>query len=247
MTSLAQICLAPLLLLQGWLVRRRTPGLPEAAGPRAGSGGSGEPLRLLIVGDSAAAGVGAANQGTALAGQLVRHLSAAYHVQWELDATTGATTRSALQHFNQRPARDFDIALISLGVNDVTSAVSMARWRRQHADLRALLRRRFQLTALLVFGIPPMSRFPALPQPLRWYLGSRARAFTRALQHDVAGEDGSRYFGLDFTDDVTQMAPDGFHPGPGIYAEWGRRAATAIERMRLDEAACACAKVATRR
>jgi hypothetical protein len=25
-----------------------------------------------------------------------------------------------------------------------------------------------------------------------------------------------------------QMAPDGFHPGPGIYAQWGHRAAARI-------------------
>ena len=65
---------APLLLWQGRRVRRDTPKLPEAEGPRDGIAGAdrpGRPLRLLIVGDSSAAGVGASVQDEALAGRLV--------------------------------------------------------------------------------------------------------------------------------------------------------------------------------
>jgi hypothetical protein len=57
--------LGPLLLLQGRHVRRVTPRLAEAVGPRDGTAGNGPPLRLLIVGDSAAAGVGVPVQGRA--------------------------------------------------------------------------------------------------------------------------------------------------------------------------------------
>ena len=114
---------------------------------------------------------------------------------------------------HEEPAQSFDVALVSLGVNDVTSGMSVTRWRQQHARLRALLRGRFEVSRLLVFGIPPMNRFPALPQPLRWCLGSRAIAFSRALESDVAAEANSRFLALDFTEDVTQMARDGFSPG----------------------------------
>ncbi len=58
--ALVTAALAPLLLWQGRHVRRVTPRLPEAAGPRAGTTGHGPPLRLLVLGDSAAAGVGVA-------------------------------------------------------------------------------------------------------------------------------------------------------------------------------------------
>ena len=54
MTTLA---LAPLLVVQGWYVKRITPRLPEAEGARQGVTGQGQRLRLLVVGDSAAAGV----------------------------------------------------------------------------------------------------------------------------------------------------------------------------------------------
>ncbi|MET3217482.1 UNVERIFIED_ORG: hypothetical protein ABIC48_005266 [Burkholderia territorii] len=52
--------LGPLLFAQGRYVRRVTPRLPEAAGPRDGVAGGGPPLRVLAVGDSAAAACRAA-------------------------------------------------------------------------------------------------------------------------------------------------------------------------------------------
>ncbi|MFO1375109.1 MAG: hypothetical protein U1E99_11105 [Agitococcus sp.] len=47
MTTLA---LAPLLVVQGWYVKRITPRLPEAEGARQGITGQGQRLRLLVVG-----------------------------------------------------------------------------------------------------------------------------------------------------------------------------------------------------
>src|SRR5689334_20066239 len=70
----ASIALVPLLALQGRRVRRVTPRLPEPPGPRAGLAGDGPPLRLLILGDSSAAGVGAPSQDEALSGRLVSEL-----------------------------------------------------------------------------------------------------------------------------------------------------------------------------
>ena len=69
--KLAAIGLAPVIIAQGLYVRRVTPRLPEPEGERSGVNGAGPPLSLLILGDSAAAGVGVATQDQALSGQLV--------------------------------------------------------------------------------------------------------------------------------------------------------------------------------
>ncbi|WP_236040775.1 hypothetical protein [Marinobacter nauticus] len=51
--------LFPVLLYQGKRTRRVTPRLPEATGDYAGQYGEGEPVfRLLVLGESTAAGVG---------------------------------------------------------------------------------------------------------------------------------------------------------------------------------------------
>ncbi len=52
--ELTLLPLAPVYLLQGRYVRRVTPRLPEAPGPRAGALGAGSELRLLLVGGIAA-------------------------------------------------------------------------------------------------------------------------------------------------------------------------------------------------
>ncbi|HLM69468.1 MAG TPA: hypothetical protein VK358_18145, partial [Longimicrobium sp.] len=54
-STLGTALLAPVLVLQGKRVRRTTPRLPEAAGPRTGAvAGRGAPVRLLVLGESTA-------------------------------------------------------------------------------------------------------------------------------------------------------------------------------------------------
>lgn len=95
--QLLTLTLGPLLLLQGRRVRKTIPLLPEPPGERCGVQGRGPLLRLLLLGDSAAAGVGAGHQDAALVGNLVRELSESFGVDWVLQAQTGATTRSTSQ------------------------------------------------------------------------------------------------------------------------------------------------------
>ena len=225
---LATLALGPLLYVQGKSVRRRVPRLPEPLGSREGTTGFGPDLRLLIVGDSSAAGVGAKHQDEALLGQLVEHLSTSFTVHWALVARTGATTSSTFRHLRELDARRFDIAITSLGVNDVTSGVTRKAWQSQQIALRKLLRERFGVTEIIVSGLPPVHGFPALPQPLRWWLGARARSFDDDLKRDIKIEGGASFLSLRFTDDVSLMASDGFHPGPGAYREWARLASLAI-------------------
>ena len=56
--KLSTLALLPVVVLQGLKVRKNTPRLAEASGDRAGICGQGQPLSLLILGDSAAAGGG---------------------------------------------------------------------------------------------------------------------------------------------------------------------------------------------
>ena len=72
-----------------------------------------------------------------------------------------------------------------------------------------------------------MHEFPALPQPLRWYLGERAKDFNRALMN-LSESRGAVFVPLDFSADGGGMATDGFHPGPSIYRQWARVAGEKI-------------------
>lgn len=216
----ATIALGPLLLLQGRHVRRVTPVLPEPPGPRAGRCGKGLALRLLILGDSAAAGVGAATQGEALSGQLVRALSPRFDLRWKLIARTGATTLETLETLAGIEREPFDVVVTSLGVNDVTGGRSPRRWMIDQARLVALLREEFGASRILLSALPPMHLFPALPQPLRAYLGAQALRYNAALRAFAQTAPACTWVPLEVTQDRDHMAHDGFHPGPQIYAAW---------------------------
>jgi lysophospholipase L1-like esterase len=181
-----------------------------------------------VLGDSAAAGVGAPHQSAALAGRLVARLSRHATVDWLLCARTGATTDSTRRTLSEMPAREFDVAVTSLGVNDAIAGTPIGRWRQDQRALREQLKTSFRVESILVSGLPPVSQFPALPQPLRWFLGRRCRALDGALARDVADDPMSAYLPLDFLSDVEWMAEDGFHPGPVIYDAWAGELASRI-------------------
>lgn len=210
--------LAPLMLVQALYVKRTIPRLPEPEGERAGEVGQGLPLRLLITGDSAAAGVGVAHQTQALAGQLSGRLAADFALHWSLEALTGRTTLQAMDHLRQLPPQHFDVAVISLGVNDITAGVSARRWITRLHQLTELLALRFQVRQVVFSPVPPMHLFPALPQPLRAYLGARARHFNQALTRYVGDEPRAALAQPELTGLST--ASDGFHPGAEAYAAW---------------------------
>ncbi len=226
--TFATILLGPLLLYQGRRVRKRIPLLPEPPGDRFGMKGTGPELRLLVIGDSAAAGVGAESQQEALLGQIVQGLTSRFTVHWKLHAVTGATTASTIDRLQHLESSAYDVVVTSLGVNDVTAMVGRTNWINQQNSLRTKLMELFQPKLIVLSGFPPVHAFPALPQPLRWYLGRRSQELDRDLNRDISRLPGIRHIPLDFAHGPHLMATDGFHPGPPAYTLWGQRVAEVI-------------------
>jgi len=228
--TLAKILLGPLLLMQGLYTRRVTLRLPEAEGERLGEAGSGDVLRLLIVGDSAAAGVGAVTQGEALSGQLVERLADNYRVSWKLWARSGLDSQGLLDLLEQYAPEPFDVALLSIGVNDITSSLTLDQWLARQQRLIALLCDKFAVRQIVLSPLPPMHLFPALPQPLRWFLGCRARRFNAHLADLATRVDQCTMLTTPLAPEPGLMASDGFHPGPMLYRQWADDAARVIDQ-----------------
>lgn len=228
------VAAAPLLFAQGLWVRRVTPKLPEAGGAREGLHPAGatadDACRLLIVGDSSAAGVGAAHQDEALAGRLGPELASRLvrPVRWQLVARTGLNARELLALVEEAAPGAFDLALVVVGVNDVTGLRSVRAWLDDLDALAARLRAVSPRGRLVASGLPPVHRFPALPQPLRAFLGDRAMAFDAALAGWARSRPDTLYVPIPDMTDPSLAASDGFHPGPGAYAIWARTLAAAI-------------------
>ncbi|MEY2875481.1 MAG: hypothetical protein RLZZ373_2852 [Pseudomonadota bacterium] len=240
----AKVALSPLLLWQGRQVRREAPHLPEPPGPRLGIAGmdrhSGAMprLRVLIVGDSSGAGVGAATQDEALAGRLSQALTRRLKapVAWQLVARTGWTTADAIAGLRTLSAQGqlppADVMVTALGVNDAVRQTSPSRWAAQLDALEACACELAGVHQIVATAVPPMHLFPLLPQPLRWVLGRSARALDAALVQWTADSGTRAYFEMPFDarrDDVRElMASDGFHPGPTLYQRWGEALALQI-------------------
>lgn len=227
---IAKILLGPVLLWQGRHVRATALRLPEAAGPRSVDGGA---LRLLIVGDSSAAGVGAAHQGEALAGQLAQALSRRLGepVGWQLVATSGHRSAQALAALQAAELARADVLITALGVNDVVDQVNPRTALAALEHLHRLAAERAGVRLSLHCAAPPMQHFPVLPQPLRWFFGRQAARFNAALAASVAGQPARRVVPLPAEmqrEAAALMAEDGFHPGPRGYALWAEALADQV-------------------
>ena len=220
--------LIPIILAQGLWVRQSVPKLAEANGPREGVSGSGKPISVLIAGDSSAAGVGAPDQAQALVGCLVSLLAADFKVDWKLIANTGWSTPDLRGSLHTLPKTSYDIVLTATGVNDITSRRSISACLLEQIKLVTQLREQFSAQHILISGLPPVYRFPSLPEPLRASIGDRAKRLDKAIRSWSCEQPDCDHIQLDFPVGVENMAPDGFHPGPKIYAMWAAAAAVLI-------------------
>lgn len=218
----------PVALTQALRVIRVAQRLPEPDGPRHGDAGSGPGLNLLVFGDSAAAGVGVTRQQEALSGQLVSGLAPHFRVRWRLHAASGTTSGWGVRTLKSMPPARIDIAVLSLGLNDVKNGVPERVWAANVEAILDLLQSKHAARRIYWSALPPIERFPLLPDPLRSILGDRGKRFDAVLRGRLENRPEGRHLPLDLALDETHMATDGFHPGAGIYAEWAGRICTAI-------------------
>ena len=230
--------LLPILWLQGRHVRKHTPRLPEATGPTAGTiSAVGVPLRLLVVGESTVAGVGAPDHAHALTGQIAVALSArtGRPVHWHAMGMSGATASAARTRLiPQVPKIPVDIVVIALGVNDVLGFNGPSQWTRDLTQLIGDLRERVGPAPMVLASVPPMGRFPAFPQPLRGVLGWRAAALDRAVRRRVPTLVRVVHSPAHLDPDGGMFCADRFHPSVRGYCHWGSQIAeSAVPLLRV--------------
>ncbi len=221
--------LAPMLMAQAKRLRRVALELPEPSGERHGvalspdASVSARPLSILITGDSSAAGVGAATQDEALAPQLASALAKRIRrdVHWHLIAETGRTSSGVLALLHAHELPPVDVAVVIVGVNDISHNVPIGHALRARNRIVRLLRERTGVGHILFPGLPAVERFPLLPQPLAWYGGAEARRSNDLQARWAAHPKRAGFVNHVPMDGFTHpklMAEDGFHPSPILYA-----------------------------
>ncbi len=257
------VLLTPVYLYQGRKIKRDTVRLPEPNGERHGrvqlntaiespKDARKQILNLMIVGDSAAAGVGSETQQEAFVGNLIPILTKQPAIQnqfdmlnWSLQATTGHTSFDILRRLYVLPApsQPVDVMVLSVGVNDTTSKVSVDKWQQQIESIIAIAQRKFGVKELVFLSLPPMAQMPAIPAPLNNFVGAKAFILDKILQQVCAANDRVTYMATDFPrmiaehangtpiDIKVMFASDGFHPSSLMYGYWAQQLSELIIQL----------------
>jgi lysophospholipase L1-like esterase len=206
------------------IVGQRFEAPPVDAG-RYGAG-SGEPIRLVVLGDSTAAGLGVDHPHETIGATIANGVAAFSGRPVEVTnvAVVGAES-PGLDSQLDKALTDLpspDVALVLIGANDVTHRIDRSVAVRH---LEMTVRRLREAGAEVVVGTcPDLGAVEPVPQPLRW----RARRWSRdlaAAQTVAVVEGGGRavsvgdMLGPVFSaDPQTMFSEDRFHPSAAGYA-----------------------------
>lgn len=181
--------LFPVYAWQGVQTRLRTERLPPPAGAPCGSFGieSADPLRdaairLLVIGDSSAAGVGVERIEDSLAPKLAERLYAitGRSVFWRAAGSNSAVSAEVRDFVVPHLARDaFTHVVLMIGTNDLKNFHGARRFKKAFGGLLYAVRARWP-EARIVWSPPvDMKRVPALPRGLAYVLELRAATIRR--------------------------------------------------------------------
>lgn len=191
----------------------------------------GQPIELVVLGDSLAAGLGAERRKETLGGRLAKGMARRMRrpVHLRTLAVVGSESPDLAAQLDLLAADDAPhVAVIVVGGNDVTHRIPVAVSTRHLRE--AILSLRARGTEVVVGTCPDLGALRPVPQPLRRLISSMSRrlADAQAGTARTAGAhavDLRRAVGPLFFDDPDAMfSLDRFHPSPLGY----RRTAEAL-------------------
>ena len=184
----------------------------------------GDPVDLLVLGDSIAAGLGADHPKHTLGGGLARGIAKRAHrsVRLRTTAVVGSESSELAAQLASLPTSYRpDVAVIVVGGNDVTHRVAVSESVRHLGEAIAALRERG--AEVVVGTCPDLGALRPVPQPLR-ALGSRASRQLAQAQRGAALAGGARAVSLAhvvgpffITNPDEMFSLDRFHPSTHGY------------------------------
>jgi lysophospholipase L1-like esterase len=184
----------------------------------------GEPVRLLVLGDSAAVGYGmdtAEATPPAMLGLGLAHVTGA-PVEVRSRAVVGARTADVMAQIDQEIDWEPHVAVIVIGTNDVTNRVAPATSARQLGDV---VRRLVDAGCEVVVGTTPdLGSIRPIMQPLRAVAQRWSRNLARQQTIAVVGAGGRAVSLADLLGNLfvenrdIMFGTDRFHPSETGYA-----------------------------
>jgi lysophospholipase L1-like esterase len=232
LSGIASWLLSPIALYLGLRVRASTPRLLPPTGKPSGQVGTVQNpgYRLLIVGDSSAAGVGVDDVGESIAPQLadILHQKTGATVSWRIGGANSAISEQIRDHVVPNLERfAYTHIVLCVGTNDMKNFLTARRFKKGFGGLLYALRAKWPEASIFWTPMLDMTTVPGLPPLLGRILQMRVgiiNGLGRQLcreRHAIAAPQ------LQATN-VAGFSVDGFHASAAGYHHWAEILADTI-------------------
>ncbi|GMQ28387.1 SGNH/GDSL hydrolase family protein [Algoriphagus confluentis] len=200
----------PFLIAEAKQIRGSKPNLPPLSEKLILDGGE---KRLMVFGESTAAGVGASQVETTLAGHFKKKLGDEFSVYCL--GKNGLRVQEAKDFFHQNfwnPSPTQNGITLFLGANDCFKLTSPKDYHRQLSELIYLFKKKLSPAWIYLADIPPVHLFPAFSSRMQRQLEIQ-RAYLQKEMKSIAQRDKDIYFepiSLDLSPDF--FSQDQIHP-----------------------------------
>ncbi len=230
--------LFPWLWYQGTRLKRDVLRLPTPIdSPFGSSAGNDRALNLLGLGESPMAGVGIPKHSLTLTGLTAHKLNRLLgcQVNWKVLAKNGLTLKQLNNLIIEQSSVKADVVLISIGGNDVFKLTPPWLWESYLVKCVKLLLCSGKKPLILFSPVPPVGRFPAIPNPLRFVFGYWEILLQISLTNVINKLDDAHLLNDRFPDGKEYYLEDGIHPSPLAYGPWSEKLAIkTVELMDLN-------------
>lgn len=214
----------PVYVWQGVRVRMRSIRMPPPRGHvRHAIDGTEPAVRLLVVGDSSAAGIGIETTDGLLSVRLAQIIAArtGRRVEWRAAGFNSATA-GQLRDFvvPNLAAEDWTHIVLAVGTNDAKNFHTVGRFKKEFGGLVYALKAKWPEARIVWSPVVDMALIPALPRALGRLLEIRASLINRTGERLCLERGVVPASRLPILDPVAGFARDGFHASEAGYRAW---------------------------
>lgn len=221
--GIAILPITPFLLIQARITRWKVGLLPDATEPSGTAGTGHNEAKLLVIGESTVAGLGARTHELALGGQFAKgiHERTGKVVKWTVVGRNGVTARRTIDElWPLVPREKFDYVLLGIGGNDVMKLSSPKKWRRDMLELLDIVRKANPDASIFISNCPMIIHSPIMPQPIKGILWRLSQMHNANILEFTDGMDRVYYYPQPVDVDFDGFWADGIHPSEQGYRDW---------------------------
>ncbi len=209
-------------------LKREVPRLPlPGDSPFGICKGKDKEFKILGLGESPMAGVGIAKHSLTLTGLTAVKLNKLLgcSVKWEILAESGLSLKNLNKLIGEQLGKNADLVLVSMGGNDVFQLTPPWVWKNNINTCVKLLFEKENKPLILFSPVPPVGRFPAIPNPLRIVFGFWEFLLQASLAQAINSMDNAYFLDERLPDGKEYYLEDGIYPSLLAYHPWSEKLA----------------------